>query len=265
MQLSRLGTVLRNEGPKGIWDRLVRRNRRYSARMARKMGRSVVPSVYGLRFAANWNDLTFQFYVDASYGFFLFNRLKRREGSFVFLDIGANQGLYTIVAAQNPNCKGAWAFEPVPATRDLLERNIGLNGVGGAAHVVPSAVTSSDGSLTIMVPKGHSGMARLDVQGDGETQYIPLEINGMSRVGLDALQFGADEDIVVKIDVEGHEETVLRELLASRHAARISEIFYECDETWLDAENLMAMLRAAGFSRIRKIGSGVHYDVLAER
>lgn len=265
MKLARIAEVARTEGMSGVWRRSARRVNRIMAKAARRLDLSTVPSAYGCRLTPNWQDATFNFYVDGAYGYVLSDRLTQRRQPYLFLDIGANQGLYSLIAARNPACHGVFAFEPVAATRAFLERNIALNPGSGKITVVPAAISATDGPLDILVRAGHSGGARIDAAPDAPAGFLPERIDAISRKGLDAIPLGAEGEIVVKIDVEGHEETVLRELLASRHAPRIAEIFYECDEDWLDTAALTALLRQAGFSRFERIGGGAHYDVLALR
>ncbi len=69
-----------------------------------------------------------------------------------------------------------------------------------------------------------------------------------------------DLPLVVKIDVEGHEQTVLRELTDSVLLDRVSAVYYEVDEEWCDPSELSCLLPGFAF---RKVGEGKHYDVLA--
>ena len=82
--------------------------------------------------------------------------------------------------------------------------------------------------------------------------------------GLDA-HIPADLDIVVKVDVQGHEKVVIAELLRSRHAGRFVAMFHEVDNRWSEAGTLRGMLAWAGFGCFIRHGFGRHYDVLATR
>ncbi|MEL6678650.1 MAG: hypothetical protein AAFQ51_08085, partial [Pseudomonadota bacterium] len=82
---------------------------------------------------------------------------------------------------------------------------------------------------------------------------------------LDQLLPDQGPKIVVKIDTEGHEPEVIAALMHSRAFPRIEAIFYEVDEAWVDAPALRAQLCNAGFTQFRRVGSGLHYDVLAQR
>ena len=62
--------------------------------------KQISKSKYGIYFKNNWTDVTFKFYIEASYGFFYWDRIKSISKDFIFLDIGANQGLFSICAAK---------------------------------------------------------------------------------------------------------------------------------------------------------------------
>ena len=64
-------------------------------RIAYTYGRKVIKSKYGVLLSMNYGDRTFEFYVAGSYGYFYWDRLTNIQSEFLFLDIGANQGLYT--------------------------------------------------------------------------------------------------------------------------------------------------------------------------
>jgi FkbM family methyltransferase len=226
-------------------------------------GREVVTSRYGVRMKANWSDRTFQYCYYATYGRFLSNYLRDQARDFVFLDIGANQGLYSLLAVRNPRCQAAIALEPVAGTFALLTANIAAN--DAAARIVPVRAALSDhcGEAAISVHAAHSGTATLADRSQADpAQLQTIELIDMPS--LDAL-IPATADIVIKVDVEGHESVVLRELVRSRHAARFVAVFYEVDNRWSEAEALRGLLAAAGFDSFMRQGRGRHYDVLATR
>lgn len=240
---------------------------KWSARLAssfQKSGeRGVVTSRYGVRMRANWPDRTFQYCFYATYGRVLADYLARHDISFAFVDIGANQGIDSLLAATNPHCVSAIAFEPVAATFALLGDNIGLNGLAAKVQPIHAAVSVQSGTAKIAIDAAHSGTASLrDAGTTGRAATEDIRILGIAEVdGLlaDTLP------LVIKIDVEGHEEDVAKALVASVHLGRIAAIFYEIDSRWTDAAAIEAHLRAAGFTRFGRFGFGRHYDVLAER
>jgi FkbM family methyltransferase len=226
----------------------------------RRSGRTA----YGVNMVQHWHDRTFVYCHAGIYGRFLADEIMRRQEPFVFVDIGANQGLYSAIAVRNPACRGAIAFEPVASTYAILEENIALNGAADRVRALRLGISDRAGSASIHVPAGHSGMASLASDAKpakhGETEVIQT----VAAAGLDQLLAG-ELPLLVKIDVEGHEATVIRELLTSAAGARVEAIFYEIDTRWSAAETIVEMLRAAGFTHFRKVGSGHHFDMLAQR
>lgn len=207
-------------------------------------------------------DATFELYKDAAYGNFFAKFLKSQRGNFIFLDIGANQGLYTILASKNWACQQAIAFEPVPATADVLERNIKLNKSANVS-IVRKGISDVSGKLDIYFNPAHSGGAsvRSEIVSGGEA----IQIDMIDATELNHLLAGTTNPIVVKVDVEGYEMTVLEELSKTEFFQRIQSIFYECDESWVDPVDIRTFLTKYAFTSFERIGGGRHYDVLATR
>lgn len=216
-------------------------------------------SHYGVLLKTNWRDRTYIYCHFAVYGHGLSDYLKKLDKPFVFLDIGANQGLYSLIAGGNPNCSGVIALEPVPATFDRLMQNIAANGLQGKVKAVQAALSNKEGTASIAFDAAHSGLASLrDDQDDG------LAIATIDMAAFDKL-LGDPSMLVVKVDVEGHEAAVFAQLVKSRYLSRIQSVFYEVDAKWSDAVELRKTLESGGFSNFTMMGRGKHYDVLATR
>jgi len=225
-----------------------------------------VRSRYGVKLTSNWSDATFKLCYFGSYGHTLSGLLKGQKDPFIFLDIGSNQGLYSLIAGQNPHCRGVIAFEPVPQTFSLLSRNVALNGLGARVQPVNKAIAAEKGTSVIRMNPEHSGGASMQTANAVSGQEI--EIHTIDHDDLDELIPAGDIPIIVKIDVEGFEQIVVSELVKSRHVKRITEIFYEMDEQWADGEAVERLLKEAGFKSFRRIQTApehTHYDVLASR
>lgn len=217
---------------------------------------------YGVRMRANWRDRTFRYCYFATYGRNLADFIASVRGGFVFVDIGANQGLYSLLAARNPDCCRVIALEPVPATFELLKANIAANQSEDRIEPVMAALSDRRGMAEIAMSPTHSGTASLHGPRDAASGAASIRLMDMEE--LDAL-LGGEQRMIVKVDVEGHEEVVLRELSRSRHVARIDAIFYEVAEKWTDAGAIEKILADAGFRSFTRFGLGRHYDVLAQR
>lgn len=220
-------------------------------------------SVYGVKLISNWRDRTFRYCLYGTYGRHLSDWLNAFERPFVFLDVGANQGLFTLVAGRNPHCRRVVALEPLPRTFALLEANLRVNGVEDRVTAVNAALSDRSGTAEIRTKPNHSGAASLSqhrLSRDEASETIVL-LDGAAL----AKHLPPDGEIVVKIDVEGHEAVVIEQLMGAPFVERISAVFYENDERWADVARARALLEGAGFTRFRKFGMGKHYDLLAER
>lgn len=224
---------------------------------------AAVVSRYGVKMAANWRDKTFRYCIYATYGRDLSDYLASIDTDFLFLDIGSNQGLYALLAAQNPHCRKALAFEPVDRTFRLLCRNIALNSAAAVIMPLQLAIASETGTASIAIDAGHSGTATLasDRPAAGNSAQ---QISTIDAAALDTY-IPAELPIIIKIDVEGFEKIVIAELVKSAHLENMMAIFFEVDQRWSDADDMVAMLSDAGFGHFIKFGRGHHYDILAYR
>ena len=135
-----------------------------------------------------------------------FVRAALRLGS-VFVDVGANAGYYSVLASRHVGEAGAVvAFEPSPAIRARLERNVQMNELGNVS-VRPHAVSSRHGHAPFYesADPGNSGIASLR-SGAGRAA-TPCEV---ATTTLDDVAAGLARRIdLVKIDVEGAELDVV--------------------------------------------------------
>lgn len=118
-----------------------------------------------------------------------------------FLDIGANAGFYTLLAARIVGPTGqVFAFEPLPLNQQKLQRHLALNQLANVS-VINAAVCDRDGRAAFQ-----AGIA--DECG-GLSASGTLEVE---TVSLDQLwQAGRlRSPQLIKIDVEGAEDRVLR-------------------------------------------------------
>ncbi|MCB9655209.1 MAG: FkbM family methyltransferase [Deltaproteobacteria bacterium] len=120
------------------------------------------------------------------------------------LDIGANTGLFALIAAAVGRGSRVHAFEPVPRIAQLCRTNFGLNPtLSLSLHEV--AVGAEDGVAELFDPGGdHAYSASLDpgfLPRDDRTSY-PVSV-----VSIDSFVERAALDTVdlVKLDVEGFE------------------------------------------------------------
>lgn len=141
-----------------------------------------------------------------------FIKSRLREG-MTFVDIGANIGWFTILAAKAVGPAGkVISFEPEPANFRLLRRNISAN----ALHNVLAnnlAVVEQPKTLKLYLSSYNFGDHRIfdsdddSVQNAGRREHV-LTVGGVS---LDDYLDGKRERIdVIKMDVQGAEYSVLQ-------------------------------------------------------
>jgi FkbM family methyltransferase len=127
------------------------------------------------------------------------------------VDIGANIGYYTLIAARLVGKKGTvYAFEPEPTNYKLLCENIAINGY---TNVVPieKAVSNATGKTKLYV-----NAAIADVSSFAKDNVLThsknldcLEVETITLDDFFERTVGDDRIDLMKIDVEGAEELVV--------------------------------------------------------
>ena len=158
----------------------------------------------------------------------LFKTLLAAGDSFV--DVGANVGMFTLMAARRVGTDGrVEAFEPNPQAFDRLREAVQLNRLDHV-RLHPLGLSDAPATLTLSVPGRHTGagtLATLTPQQeavDGTAHHQVAVVPG-DAVLLDQLRPGAP--LAVKIDVEGFEARViggLRHTLERHQPAVITEV-----------------------------------------
>ena len=127
--------------------------------------------------------------------------------STIFIDIGANVGYYSLLAAQMITTGRVYSFEPVSATYKKLLQNISLNDFS-SIYCEQVAISNFTGQATVFLSADeNTGMSGLQSAKNfsGKTEII-------NCITLDEAQvnFNIPKIDLIKIDVEGSEVTVLK-------------------------------------------------------
>ena len=160
-----------------------------------------------------------------------------RDGD-TFVDVGANVGLYTLLAADR-GCR-VLAVEPAPDMAMRLRHHIALN---GSADVVVEecALMDKPGRVRMVGPDANRRSAQPGL-GEGSVEARTLD-ELLANVSIRGM----------KIDVEGNERLVLEGSTAALESGRVELIQLEWNSTSLaaldeDRRPLAELLRAAGFT-----------------
>lgn len=90
--------------------------------------------------------------------------------------MGANFGYYSITLAAFLNRNGRlFAFEPHPATRDKLKRNIALNQLDDVITVIPKVLSDICGTVRMVMREDNTGAAHICQDGDTEVEVTALD------------------------------------------------------------------------------------------
>lgn len=149
----------------------------------------------------------------------------------LMLDIGANVGSYTVLAAKVAGAR-VEAFEPASETRPKLLANIAANGIDDLVTVHECALGDRDGEVQFSV--GLDCVNR--VGAPGTSISVPLR-----RLDSVAADF---DPVMIKIDVEGFEP----QLFAGAEATLAKSTLRLIETETLDS-GILAQLARHGFER----------------
>jgi FkbM family methyltransferase len=121
-------------------------------------------------------------------------------------DIGANTGLYSLIAATDNPRRLVYAFEPVPRVFDCLRRNVELNKLRNI-YINPYAITNYDGEITLYIPDGAIPTDASTLKGFREaTESISVQAKTIDSF---VIKNEIPKVDLMKIDTEGTEHEVL--------------------------------------------------------
>lgn len=162
-----------------------------------------------------------------------------RKGSTV-VDVGANVGWYTMLAARRVGREGhVLSFEPEPRNFALLSRSIARNRFT-QVQLFEKAAFEVDGRVKLHLPVSEC---------DGHLPSVVADIGGRTievgsvRLDTAAHEAGVDHIDLLKVDAEGAEPQVLRgcgDLLLNQKIRHV--IFEWCPDAWANCENLMQQI-----------------------
>jgi FkbM family methyltransferase len=188
----------------------------------------------------------------------------------VFYDIGANIGLYSILAARRLAGLGkVYSFEPESQNYASLNKNVYLNGLSDSIVTLCVAVSDARTIDTFHVRgqlrAGEAIHQFRQAEDDFGRPFTPVHQQGMFGITLDDLCYSYDLDFPshIKIDVDGHEYAVVtgaRRVLAD---PRLQSVLLEITEKPNERDQIRFMFSAfqeAGFSVSKKMETAPERD-----
>lgn len=174
----------------------------------------------------------------------LIKKYLPRDGAFV--DVGANVGAYTLIAAKI--AREVIAIEPVPEIASRLQENCSLNNLANV-KIVRFVISDTEGKTQLYIPEidANKSSSVYDAKASG-ARHITSDVTT-----LDALLAGKKIDFI-KIDVEGHDRNVImgaREII-KKYKPII--VFEECGDeapTEISKETIDQLFKEAGYEQIQ--------------
>jgi FkbM family methyltransferase len=174
--------------------RLVRTDKVISVRGRKLYFNHKIAGSYGRSLAGSWNEPETHQLLS-----FLLSHLR---GSVVFVDVGANIGEIVVDVARHENISLILAFEPIAECCKTIKRSLDLNGFH-AYRIIEKLVGANVGqhafTLNAQAPQLSSVS---DVPSASSTQ--------VSMTTLDAEALPRSDHVILLVDVEGYEPSVLR-------------------------------------------------------
>ena len=141
------------------------------------------------------------------------------QNSNIIFDIGANTGIFSMLAANNNNNANIIAVEPVNLNCELLNMNIEKNKFN--IHAEKVAISDKEGiakmfmlkdQLNYMTSVNDDRYAKHpEIRGNADVVEIEVPIVPFSKI-FEKFQLATID--LIKIDVEGHEITVLKGMMS---------------------------------------------------
>jgi FkbM family methyltransferase len=159
----------------------------------------------------------------------------------LFIDVGANAGSYTVLAAGETGCRAA-AFEPAPDAYECLLRNIRLNRLEDRVTARRLCVGAEAGRVRISTGEDCTNHVATAAEPGGAVEVAVARLDALVAI---------DAPTLIKIDVEGYESAVIEGAAAALRRADVLGVIMELNGSGrrygFDEAALHARMRAHGF------------------
>jgi FkbM family methyltransferase len=168
-----------------------------------------------------------------------------------FIDIGANIGAYSIFLADHEAVNSIQAFEPDPKNFAHLIANVHLNDMADKITAHNIALSSRNGTADFFLArriadneegKFNTGTSSLDFESNRHEQSNRVSV--ATRTADDFLKF-SNKNLLIKIDVEGHEYDVLKgmkQTFAANNCLILIEVWRQYEDKVQRVESIMQEL-----------------------
>lgn len=159
-------------------------------------------------------------------------------------DIGANIGLFTLLASKLG--LKVVAFEPLPASQQMLQLAVAMNGVNDAVIAIPIGLSDLTRIETFYILNASAGISGSSIGFDinsAQYQVMTLAMAGDDLRRMLPERFGSPS--AIKIDVDGIESKILSGLRATLVSEELRHIMVE---ELADESRIAGILSPFGFT-----------------
>lgn len=185
---------------------------------------------------------------------FLFLSFIHHAGAKVVIDIGANVGYYSLVSTLAESVEVVHSFEPDTQAFKEMEKNLTLNAIQRKVSPHQVIVSNMDGTTKF---GSHSPMSGINgvVETSIHEASLYKEVRELKSIKLDSLTDLRGRVLALKIDVEGHEISVLegaKELLTSSPCIVQIECFF--------SDKIEQVFRELGYFKFFTAGQDFYFS-----
>lgn len=180
----------------------------------------------------------------------------------VFLDIGANVGIYSLYAAKR-GIK-VWAIEPESLNFAMLNLNIFDNELSSKVTALPLSLhkeSKIDKLNVYNLDWGEALNSFNNTKNQFGKNFYPSFNQGSYSIKLDELIDIIEKVDHIKIDVDGNEGIILTGAIKTLKQKKIKSILIELDETLSDYEFILKNLSSYGYILKSKVASPFHPEI----
>ena len=146
-----------------------------------------------------------------------------------------------MLSLRNEYCKKVICFEPVYKIFKNLSENFFINDFDKKNYSLHNfAISKKIGNDYIYFNPKHSGASSLNYKSINNIEKI--EVSLINHTQLNDI-VSKIKNIIIKIDVEGHEEIVIKEIFKCAFSDEIDIIIYECNDNWSDEKKINKLLK----------------------
>ena len=176
-------------------------------------------------------------------------RAAQLNKPFVFVDIGANVGLFSLFVAAHAGAGARiFAIEPEPGNQRRLNFNVGANS-NLPIKVFPMALSDEPGELVVELDRRDRGGSRTRKVVDAKAEAVRVTAQTLFAL----LQSERVETVdALKIDVEGFEDVVLGPFFRDAPPRMLPHliIIEDCRGSW--KADLMSIMADKGYSVVAR-------------